>query len=122
MLQSPPFVEKVAEFMGRAVRRLERPEAALAWLTGSWATVVGKTLAAHTRPVRCESGLLEIATDGKAWRKQLESMKTEFRARVNQAWGGNLVREIKFVSAKPGPRRVPRELDNEHIPFIRSKR
>ena len=49
-------------------------------------------------------------------------MKPEFSARVNQAWGGRLVREIKFVAAKPGPKRIPRELDNEHTPFIRKRR
>jgi hypothetical protein len=53
--------------------------------------------------------------------KQLESMKKEFCERVNQAWGGNLVREVKFI-AKPGPKRVSREMDNEHIPFIRSRK
>ena len=88
--------------------RIERSEAALAWLTRSWSTIVGKTLAAHTRPVRYQGGYLEVASDGKGWRKQLESMKQEFRARVNQAWGGNLIREIKFVAAKPGL--VPHEL------------
>ncbi|HVB57272.1 MAG TPA: DUF721 domain-containing protein [Candidatus Acidoferrales bacterium] len=115
-------MEKAGEFLGRVVRRLERPEAALAWLTSSWAAVVGKTLAAHTRPVRCESGCLEVSADGKAWRKQLESMKSEFCARVNQAWGGNLVHEIKFVAAKPGPKRVSREMDNEHTPFVRRRK
>jgi predicted nucleic acid-binding Zn ribbon protein len=115
-------MERAGEFLGKVVRKLERPEASLAWLAGSWATVVGKTLAAHTKPVRYQSGCLEIAADGKGWKKQLESMKQEFRARVNQAWGGNLVREIKFVAAKPGPKRVPRELDNEHTPFVRRRK
>jgi predicted nucleic acid-binding Zn ribbon protein len=112
---------------------MERPEAALAWLGGVWPSVVGKALAVHTKPVRCDSGCLEIATDGKPWRNQLESMKREFCARVNQAWGGNLIREVKFVamkrtatgpegSAPPGAERLPHELDNEHIPFIRRRR
>jgi predicted nucleic acid-binding Zn ribbon protein len=111
---------RAGEILGKVVRKMERPEAAQAWLIGSWATIVGKTLAAHTRPIRCEKGSLEIAADGKGWRKQLECMKSEFCARINQAWGGTLVREIKFVS-KPGPKRVPRELDNEHTPFVRKR-
>ena len=115
-------MQRAGEFLGRVVRRLERPEAALAWLAGSWPSVVGKPLAAHTRPVRCEGGLLEIATDGRAWQNQLEEMNREFCARVNQAWGGNLVREVKFVTTKPGPSRVPREADNEQTPFIRRNR
>ena len=122
MLQSRDFMQRAGEILGGAVRRMDRPEAAVAWLESSWATIVGKTLAAHTRPARCKDGCLEVAADGKAWRKQLESMKVEFCARVNQAWGGKLIREIKFVAGKPGPRRALRELDNEHTPFVRRRK
>ncbi len=114
-------MERAGEFLGKVVRKLERPEASLAWLKGSWSTIVGKTLAAHTRPIRFENGCLEVAADGKGWRKQLEGMKREFCARVNEAWGKNLIREIKFVAAKPGPK-VSREFDNEHTPFVRRRK
>jgi predicted nucleic acid-binding Zn ribbon protein len=115
-------MQKAGEFLGRVVKRLERPEAALAWLTASWPKVVGKALAAHTRPLRCEGGRLEIAADNRAWQKQIEGMKREFCARINEAWGGILIREVKFVAAKPGPKRASRETDNEHTPFIRQRR
>jgi hypothetical protein len=49
-------------------------------------------------------------------------MHREIRDRINQAWGGTLVREVKFVAAKPGPRKIPRELDNNHTPFLRRRR
>jgi predicted nucleic acid-binding Zn ribbon protein len=112
-------MERAGEFLARVVRRLERPEAALAWLTAAWPSVVGKPLAAHTKPVRCEQGCLEVATDGKAWQKQLDAMTREFCARINQAWGGNLVREVKFLEARGSSERIRHELDNEHTPFIR---
>lgn len=114
-------MHRAGEILGKLVRKMNRPEAALAWLTGSWSAIVGKTLAAHTRPIQCHNGCIEIAADGKGWRKQLESMKAEFCTRINEAWGGRLVREVKFV-AKPGPKRVTRELDNEHTPFVRKRR
>src|ERR1700674_5674041 len=114
-------MERAGKILGRTLRRLERPEAAIAWLSSTWPQIVGKLLAARTRPVRCENGRLEIAADTKAWQKQLESMKREFCARINQAWGGTLIREVKSP-AKPGPPRLSRELDNEHKPFIRRKR
>jgi predicted nucleic acid-binding Zn ribbon protein len=114
-------MERAGKFMGSALRRLKKPEAALAWLASSWPSIVGRTLAAHTRPIRCESGRLEVAADSKAWQKQLECMKAEFCARVNQAWSGNLVREVKFVT-KPGPKRISREADNDHTPFIRRRK
>lgn len=101
---------------------MKRPEAAVAWLSGVWPSVVGKTLAAHTRPVRCHAGCLEIAADDKPWQNQIEQMQREFCAQVNKAWGATLVREVKFVAAKPGPRHISHELDNEHTPFIRKRR
>lgn len=113
-------MERAGNFLGGMLRQLRRPEAAVAWLSGVWPSVVGHTLAAHTRPVQCHSGCLEISADGKAWQRQLEQMKPEFCAQVNKAWGSTLVREVKF--AKPVPPRISHELDNEHIPFIRRRR
>jgi predicted nucleic acid-binding Zn ribbon protein len=99
-------MERAGKSLGGMLRGLERPEAALAWLSSAWPNIVGKILAAHTKPVRCQAGRLEIAADGKAWQKQLESMEKEFCARVNQAWG----------------KKISRELDNEHTPFVRRRK
>jgi predicted nucleic acid-binding Zn ribbon protein len=115
-------MDKAGDFLGKVVRRFERPEATLAWLAGAWPSIAGKTLAAHTRPVRCDGAFLEVAADAKAWQQQIESMKRELRDRINKAWGGNLVREVTFVAAKPGPKYVSHEADNAHIPFIRRRR
>jgi predicted nucleic acid-binding Zn ribbon protein len=110
---------------------MDRPEAAMAWLLSAWPAIVGKALAEHARPLRCQSGCLELAVDGKPWQRQLESMKREICARVNQAWGGKLVGEVKFAcssdsvgprNSAPGPARLSLENDNEHIPFIRRRR
>jgi len=115
-------MERASDILGKALRRLDRPEAALAWLSSSWPSIVGPSLASHTRPVRCSGGCLELAADGKAWQQQLETMRRELCGRINQAWGGSLVREVKLAAASPGPKRLPREADNEHIPFIRRRR
>jgi predicted nucleic acid-binding Zn ribbon protein len=127
-----PPMQKAGDLLGSAVRRMKRPEATVAWLASAWPTIVGKMLAAHTRPLRCENGLLEIAADRKDWKSQLEPMTHEFCARINQAWGGRLVTEVKFVgtaraavkpgASKPGPKHASRESDNEHLPFIRRRK
>jgi predicted nucleic acid-binding Zn ribbon protein len=127
-------MQKAGELLGGAVRRMRKPEATIAWLASAWPTIVGKMLAAHTRPLHCEGGRLEIGADHKDWKSQLEPMKNEFCARINQAWGAKLVREVKFVATpkslqkkddggKPGPKRaISREMDNEHLPFIRRRK
>ncbi|HXW57574.1 MAG TPA: DUF721 domain-containing protein [Candidatus Cybelea sp.] len=132
-------MKKAGDLLGRVARKLNRPEAALAWLSSSWPQIVGKTLAGHTRPLHCEKGRLEIAADAK-WHHQIEHMTRDFCVRINEAWGGTLIREIKFTATKRGvasaehgrahrggannhretrPARLPYELDNEHTPFIR---
>lgn len=117
-----PPMQRAAEFLGKVVRRLERPEAALAWLTAAWPSIVGKALAAHTKPVRCAAGRLEVTIDANAWQKQLAEMAKDFCARINQAYGSNLVREVKFTVTNPGPKRIPHQLDNEYTPFVRQKK
>jgi predicted nucleic acid-binding Zn ribbon protein len=114
-------MERAGDFLGKVMRRLDRSEASLAWLSSAWPTIVGKALASHTRPMRCGGGLLELTADGKPWQQQLESMKREISGRINQAWGANLVREVRFVASKPGPEQISCEVDNEHTPFIRRR-
>jgi Dna[CI] antecedent, DciA len=114
-------MERAGNFLGGMFRQLKRPEAAVAWLSGVWPQVVGLTIAAHTRPVRCDAGCLEIAADGKPWRIQLETMSAEFCTQVNRNWGGNLVREIKFVDDQK-LRHISHEFDNDHTPFVRRRK
>jgi predicted nucleic acid-binding Zn ribbon protein len=114
-------MDRAGNFLGGMLRQLKRPEATIAWLAGVWPTVVGTTVAAHTRPVRCTAGCLEVATDGKPWQIQLETMSSEFCTQVNRNWGGNLVREIKFV-VTPKPRHISHEFNNDHTPFVRRRK
>lgn len=114
-------MEHAGEIFGKVMRRLDRPEAALAWISSAWPSIVGASLAMHARPLRCDAGCLVLAADGKAWQQQLESMKLELSRRINRAWGANLVREVKFVAATPS-RKLSHEADNNHTPFVRRQR
>ncbi|MFY9801728.1 MAG: DUF721 domain-containing protein [Candidatus Acidiferrales bacterium] len=115
-------MERAGNFLGGMLRQMKRPETVFPWLSSVWPNIVGKTLAAHTRPVSYHAGRLEISADTKAWQKQLEPMKAEFCAQVNKAWGSVLIREVKFTASKPGPQKLSREMDNEHTPFIRRRK
>jgi predicted nucleic acid-binding Zn ribbon protein len=111
-------MERASDFLGPALRRLNDPRAAFAWLASSWPGLVGASVAAHTRPISCKAGLLEITADGKAWGDQMESMKNHLRARINAAWGKPLVQHIR-ISA-PVKSDTPRESDNSYTPFVRN--
>ena len=116
-----PAVERASEFLGRVAQRLGKPEAAIAWLGAAWPSIVGGALAAHTRPIRCESGCLTIVADGKPWQRQLEGLKQEICSGVNRTWGRTLVREVILIASKTELNCVSRELDNEYTPFIRKR-
>jgi predicted nucleic acid-binding Zn ribbon protein len=130
-------MDKAGDLLGRVARRLGHSQAPIAWLASSWLRIVGKTVAAHTRPLRCQDGCLEVAADGKVWQGQLECMAGDFCSQINRAWGGALVREVRFSTAKRAPvpppgasnsgadaprRAIPYELDNDHLPFIRRRK
>ena len=117
-------MNRAGDFLGNVIRRINHPDATLAWLQSAWPSVVGPQLASHTRPLRCVAHRLELSADTAAWQSQLASMEADLRARVNSAWGGTLVRELKFARNAPdsAPSSLPRELDNSHTPFIRRRR
>jgi predicted nucleic acid-binding Zn ribbon protein len=115
-------MERAGSFLGSTFRKMKRPEAAMTWLSATWPAVVGQTLAAHTRPVRCIQGRLEISADGRPWQRQIEGMAGDFRDQINRAWGAALIREVKFVATQAELRHVSKELDNNHTPFVRGNR
>lgn len=114
-------MNRAGDFLGNVIRRINRPEATLAWLESAWPSVVGPHLASHTRPLRCAGDRLELSADSKAWHTQLSSMESDLRARINAAWGGTLIRRLTFVLAGAESRAVAPEIDNSHTPFIRRR-
>jgi predicted nucleic acid-binding Zn ribbon protein len=114
-------MERAGNFLGNVIRRINHPDATLAWLESAWPSVVGPQLAAHTRPLRCVGHRLELSADSSAWQTQLTGMEGDLRARINAAWGGALVRELQIVRAGANSRAIRHELDNSYTPFIRRR-
>ncbi|MGA8073938.1 MAG: DUF721 domain-containing protein [Candidatus Acidiferrales bacterium] len=113
-------MKPIAEILGPALRRAGRRGSAMSWLAGAWPVIVGAKLGERTRPLRLAEGVLDVTVKGKEWRAELEGVAAEFAGRVNAAWGGSLVSQVRFATARPAGRRVPRSLDNEHTPFVRT--
>jgi len=114
-------MDRAGNFLGNVIRRINHPDATLAWLEGVWPSVVGPQIAAHARPLRFLRGGLELSTDNAVWQSQISRMEQDLRARINSAWGGTLVRQIKFAPAGANGPVMSREFDNSHIPFIRRR-
>jgi predicted nucleic acid-binding Zn ribbon protein len=115
-------MKRIGEFIAPALRRATSQRSSFAWLAGTWPAIVGKHLAAHTRPSHISNGVLEIAVTGKEWRAELESEASEFRARVNEAWGSSVIREVRFSDERKVGPRLRHELDNNYTPFFRARK
>lgn len=53
-----------------------------AWLV--WDKIVGDQIAARARPLRLRKGVLEIAVDHPVWMQQLQMMKVQILARIQE--------------------------------------
>ncbi|MFZ0332899.1 MAG: DUF721 domain-containing protein [Candidatus Acidiferrales bacterium] len=113
-------MERAGDFLGVALRSMRDPSAAAAWLQARWPALIGETMAAHVRPTSCIKGVLCVEADSRAWKNQTETMEQQLRERVNQAWGGTLVREVR-VALAPQAKRLAYEVDNDHLPFLRKR-
>jgi hypothetical protein len=114
------FMKPIAEILGPALRRVGRGGSAMSWLAGAWPVIVGAKLAERTRPQKLFDSVLDVTVNGKEWRAELEGVAAEFAGRVNAAWGGALVTQVRFAVARRVGPRLPRSLDNEHTPFVRT--
>ncbi|HKS81873.1 MAG TPA: DUF721 domain-containing protein [Candidatus Acidoferrales bacterium] len=114
-------MEKAGTFLGRVARRMNQPNAALAWLKASWPSVAGHAIAEHSRPTACEAGRLQVVVDATEWGNQVESLKGVLCNKVNSAWGRVLVKEIEIVAQKSNSSHTSVESDIHHTPFIRRR-
>jgi predicted nucleic acid-binding Zn ribbon protein len=109
-------MERVNEFLGAAMRRVGDPATPMAWIRATWTNLAGEQLARRTLPFRMTNGCLEITVRIASEAAALRGLEEELRGRINRAWGRNLLREVRFCSV---PARLPYEIDNAHLPFIR---
>jgi len=66
----------------------------LARIQQEWLSIVGKEIAAHAQPVHLARGRLDISCDHDVWRAELQFLKPELLARITEAMGEGVVKEI----------------------------
>lgn len=113
-------MERIADLLGAALRRMKNPDAAPAWLNARWPALVGETMANHIRPASCHNGILRVEADSREWKNQAEIMSDKLRERVNREWGASLVRELRVETPRASTK-LRHEFDNNHLPFLRKR-
>jgi predicted nucleic acid-binding Zn ribbon protein len=59
-----------------------------------WEEIVGKAIANHAHPTRLEQGKLWIRVSSAGWRQELSLMRVELVAKINNAIGADVVKEV----------------------------
>lgn len=71
-------------------------------LLDAWPELVDAKIAAHTRAVELEKGLLVVVVDSPVWMTQLRFLKGHVLKRIAPRFRAGLVRDIRFVLGKTG--------------------
>lgn len=104
------------QLFGTVLQRLmktrgwERPTAE-ATVFGSWEKVVGADIAAHSRPIKLDGGVLTVEAESTAWATQLRMLSGRLLKQIAGEVGHNVVTRLNIhgpaaPSWSRGPRRV----------------
>ena len=66
-------------------------------LIDGWTAMVGPEIAAHSRAVDIQDGVLVIDADHGAWRQELSLLIPEIIRKFNAAYGDGAVREVRWL-------------------------
>ncbi|WP_269460936.1 DciA family protein [Actinoplanes derwentensis] len=76
-------------------RGWEKPKAE-ATVFGAWEKVVGPDIAAHSRPMKLEGGILEVEAESTAWATQLRMLAATLLRKIAGEVGNNVVTRLNI--------------------------
>lgn len=87
----------IGDIIDKAIKnyRIESDEE-LSHVWSLWNGLVGEAIAKNAQPAAFKGKLLLVHVTSSTWMHQLQFMKEEIKAKVNNALGKNLIKEIKF--------------------------
>ena len=95
-------MERIGNEVERGLARVGGGEAlSLSELTARWPDVVGEQISRNAWPLRMgKDGTLHVATSSATWAFELDRMRTEIVAQLEEALGESAPKELRF---RPGP-------------------
>lgn len=122
MARTPRRPERVDDALQHVLQRID-PDRRLQ-LFRVWAAEVGAAVAARATPAGFRDGILSVRVNGATWMQELQFAKETIRQRLNQRLGGEVVRDVYFVSGggestPPAPTRTApsTEIDDSDEPI-----
>lgn len=96
---------RLGDVLPQVVRKLRLDAVAAAQpAVNDWPVIVGARIAAHTRAVSIERGVLLVVADSPAWMTQLAYLKPQLLRKLSARVGRDRVTDIRFIPGRPGGR------------------
>ena len=91
----------IGSVLGEVLKKCRREtDVALVQVWQIWDEMVGNVIAQNARPAAFKGRLLLVHVSSSTWTHQLQFLKKEIIAKLNQALGQHLIEDLKF---KIGP-------------------
>ena len=65
-----------------------------------WEEIVGPLIAAHSKPVAIEGGVLMIQVESSVWAQELAMLRPEIQRALEQKLGPGSIRDVRFHSGR----------------------
>jgi len=101
--------EPIASTLGSIIDRLDSEgHFAIVRLVQAWPEIVGEAIARRTEVIELKFHTAVVRVSGAMWIQELNLMKPQILARLREAIGGDVVRDIRFVQGRMSRRERPR--------------
>ena len=97
-MRRPAAVADLLSAFLRGTPAEERIKEGGIWLI--WEDAVGSRIASHAQPVAFREGVLTVAVDSSPWLQQLNFLKRDLIAKVNEKLGSEMVQSITLKAGK----------------------
>ena len=97
-MRRPAAVADLLSAFLRGTPAEERIKEGGIWLI--WEDAVGSRIASHAQPVAFRDGVLTVAVDSSPWLQQLNFLKRDLIAKVNEKIGSEMVQSINLKAGK----------------------
>ncbi len=96
-------MDSLAGILPRLLKDLGLEDDAAGWrVVAEWPALAGERIAKRTRATGFREGVLTVEVEGSAWMHELGFLKRELVRRANRTLGADVVREVRFVTARGG--------------------
>lgn len=106
-------LDSISNALGPFLRKVPQRRTALEqWIPSLWAEVAGPEIAAVTRYVAVNEGVVKVTVTSSVWAQDLSAQATKLRRALNRRLGAEVASSLRFTAAMPRVRRQEESVES----------